>query len=173
MSITVRSTLLALGFTTFGAIAAIGSQAIAGNGPGHGRGMGPGMGMGMGAGAEGFGPGAHLAALLEDLNLTEAQQAEAGALKVELRETFQAHRDDRDQDMEAAMQALQTTPVDAKAIHSLIDTRHARMAATAHDVADAVLDFYADLDASQRAVLLDRVQRAQERRERVREALAE
>jgi Spy/CpxP family protein refolding chaperone len=169
MSITVRSTLLALGFTTFGALAAIGSQAIAGNGYGPGRGMGP----GMGPGAEGFGPGAHLAALLDDLDLTEAQQAEAEALKAELRETFQAHRGEHERDMDTAIAALQADPVDARAIHNLIDARHKSMIATAHDMADAVLEFYGTLDATQRAVLLDRIERARERRERVREALTE
>jgi Spy/CpxP family protein refolding chaperone len=171
MTITVRSTLLALGFTTLGALTAIGGQAIAGHGPGPGPSMG--RGMGMDAGPEGFGPGAHLAALLEDLNLSEAQQADADALKAELRETFQAHHGERERDMDTVVDALQADPVDARAIHELIDARHKSMITTAHEVADAVLEFYGTLDATQRAVLLDRIERARERRERVREALAE
>jgi Spy/CpxP family protein refolding chaperone len=169
MSHPLRTTLLALGFTTLGAVAALGTQAIAG--PGMGPGSGVGYGRGVGAG--GHGPMARIDALMEDLDLTEAQQAEASALRDELRETFMAHRADRDEDAETLRQALQTEPTDAKAIHALIDTRHAAMLETAHDVAEAVLEFWAVLEPTQRAVVLDRIERLRERRERVRDALAE
>jgi len=161
MSRPLRTTLFALGFTTLGAVAALGAQAVAG--PGPGRGMGPGPGRGAMERIE---------ALMQELDLTEAQQAEAAALRDELRETFQAHRADRDEDAAVLKQALLAEPTDARAIHALIDERHARMTETAHGVADAMLEFWAVLEPDQQAVLVDRLDRLVERREHLRGALA-
>ncbi len=173
MSTTLRTLVFGLGFATLGAVSTIGSQAIAqGRGYGPGAGAGYGHARGMHPQGGGMGPG-QLQALLADLDLTEQQQAEAESLRAELRELAGSHRDDRQADREAIIEALEAEPVDGEAIHALIDRRLERQAEMQHAIADAALEFFVLLDGEQQAVVLDRAQRAGDRRGRMRQAIQE
>ncbi len=168
MTTTLRTVALALGFTTLGAVSVIGTQAIAQ--AGRGMGQGPGQGLhARGAGAQG--PMGKLASLIQELDLSEEQQAQAQGLRADVRETMQEHRGEREDDLNAVVEALQAEPANAKAIHALIDERQDRRAEMAHSMADAALDLWGILDAEQQAIVLDRIDDFEQRRGRMQRAM--
>lgn len=166
MSISLRTIIFGLGFATLGAVTVVGSQAIAQQGSGPGAGQAERTRGGPGGSGQ-------LQALITDLDLSENQLALAQELRAELREGAESHRDEREADRDAIVAALEAEPVDGEAIHALIDARQARKLEMAHAVADAALAFFITLDSEQQAVVLDRAERMQSRRGRVRQAMRE
>ncbi len=170
MSTNLRTIVFGLGFATLGAVTVIGSQAIAQQGRGAGYGQGQAQAQAQRTRGGGMG---QIAALINDLDLSEDQQELAKELRAELREQAEAHRDDRDGLREAVMEALESDPVDAKAIHALIDERQERQLEMTHALADAGITFFDSLDGEQQAVLMDRAERSRGRMGQLRQAVQE
>ncbi len=161
---------LAIGFATLGGVTVIGTQALAQEATtSRTRGM---MGPAMARGAQG-----RVAALIQELDLSEEQEARAKQLREELRESTRDTRPDRGEDMQTLARALEGEQPDSEAIHAMIDERMANRTQTAHATADSLLEFYSLLEPEQRAVVLERLDelegRREQRRERLRERLEE
>ena len=155
----LRNAVFGLAFTSLGAIAVLGSQAIA-------RPGGMGMGAGMGQQMQG-----RIGALFQDLDLSEEQQEVAKEIRLELQQTFIRNRSANNDGLEEAIEALQGPKPDAEALHALAETRMAAASASAHALIDGLLEFYATLDEAQRAEVLQRLDDLQERRDNARQAL--
>jgi Spy/CpxP family protein refolding chaperone len=174
MTTTLRTIVFGLGFATLGAVTVLGTTAIAQQGRGYGQGAGAAHGQGYG---QQQGGGVHgsmmgqLQALAAELDLSDEQKALGRELRDELRGLTEDHRSARGADREIILEALQSEPADAAAIHALIDDRQARQAEMSHAVADAALEFFASLDAEQRALALERAEQASERMGRRRGAM--
>ncbi len=167
MSTTLRTIAFGLGFATLGAVTVIGTQAIAQ----AGQGRGPSQQAERTRMAQG--PMGRLGALVQELDLTEDQQARAKQIRADVREIATAQKGDRGEDLEGLMEALQARPADARTVHALIDSRQARRVEMAHSFADAALELWGILDDEQRAIVLDRMDDLDERRGRVRRAMQE
>lgn len=141
---TLRTTLFAVGFMTIGAVGTIGAQAAASPGLGHGR---------------------HLARLIQQLDLTEDQQAQAA----EIREAMQGHheemRAERESRRDEMLGLLGSASVDREQVHAEIDAKLAEQSTFMHDMADRFLDLHASLDDAQRATLVEQAEQAAERME--------
>ena len=155
----LRNTLFAAGFVSLGALGAVTGQAVARSGPAGG----PGMGFGHGA----FGQSG-LASIIQELDLSPEQEAQAQALRDSLRDRFQdrrgAHREIRDQ-VVAALDAG-----DRQALHQIVDEQLEARAQDMHASLDEVLDFWEGLSAEQQATAKDIIQEHRQRRQRAREA---
>jgi periplasmic protein CpxP/Spy len=179
MTSTLRTLTLGLGFTLFGAGLAVAGQSLAesnappatpcpcaglggGMGPGPGLGMGPGMGHGHGRGPGGFlGP---VARVFDDLDLTAAQTAIVEKAHDDLRTLGESHREEMSGLRDRLRAALAGPKADAKALHALADERIEARSTMIHAVVDDFTAVWNSLDDKQRAVVLDRLDRIQERR---------
>lgn len=170
MTTTLRTIVFGLGFATLGAVTVIGTTAIAQQGRGYGQGYSQGQGQGQATRSRGSMMG-QLNALAQELDLSDEQKALGRELREELLTITEDHRSSRSDEREAILEALQVEPVDEAAIHELIDARTARQAEMSHAVADAALEFYASLDAEQKAVAMEKAEQATARMGRRRSAL--
>jgi len=140
----IRNVIFAVGFSTIGAIAAIGTQAAASGH--HARPFGPSM-----------------ARLAASLDLTDDQQAMADEMRAEAKEQMQAHRDERAASKDALKAMLSQESMDAERVHTMIDDRINEMSGFAHDMADQFIALHATLDDDQRTQLIETMEEAAER----------
>ena len=141
----IRNIIFATGIAALSAIAAVGTQAIAG-GPG--------------------GPfGAEMTRFAQALDLSEDQEHMVAEMREAGRAHIQASRIGKQQDKEDIREMLSQESLDADVVHGLIDERIDEMASFAHDMADKFIALHATLDADQRATLIEKMEAAGERHE--------
>lgn len=141
---TLRTIAFAVGFMSLGAVSAVGAQAAASPGFGHGR---------------------HLARLIQQLDLTDDQQAQAEEIRDAMRSHHEAARAERDERRDDMLAMLGSADVDRDAVHAEIDAKSAEKTAFIHEMADMFLDLHASLDDEQRATLVEQAEEAAERME--------
>ena len=150
MSAIWKKSLYGLGLMALGATLSLGMQAAANPG-GPSGGPPP--------------PGAILIHLLEDLDLTEAQQTQLDELKSEMRDRFMDAREDQARDAEEMAEIITARKIDRAAMHARIDEQLAAQAELLHAGADQLADFHATLTEAQKAELADKIREGLERRE--------
>lgn len=150
-----RTLILGIGFTSLGALGAATTVAIASGGPGFGP---------------GFGAHMQIPALMQELELDDAQKATAKQIRQDIQDLMGAQQGDRSETWQRVTDALEGDSPDAEALHALLDERVAARAETFHTVLDELLEFYGVLDEDQRQLLLDRMGEARERRQRMKAA---
>ena len=141
----IRNTLFAVGFMTVGAIGTVGAQAAARPGS--------------------FGHGAHLARLVQQLDLTDDQQVQADEIRDAMRSHHEEMRADRGEHKAELLAQLGNASVDREAVHTEIDSKLAEQASFMHEMADMFLDLHASLDDDQRSTLVSSAEQAMDRHE--------
>ena len=141
----IRNLIFAIGSAALGAIAAIGTQAVAGS-PG--------------------GPfGSDMARFAQSLELSEDQESMLAEMREAGRAHMQASRAGKQQYKSEIRDMLSQESLDADVVHSMIDERINEVASAAHDMADRFIALHATLDAAQRATLIEKMEAASERHE--------
>ena len=141
----IRNIIFAIGGAALGAIATVGTQAIAGS-PG--------------------GPfGTDVARFAQALDLSEDQESMVAEMREAGRAHMQASRSGKQRDKQDIQKMLSQESLDADVVHSMIDERIDEMASFAHDMADKFIALHATLDADQRATLIEKMEAAGERHE--------
>ena len=167
MTPSLRTAVLALGLLSVGATATVALDAAASP---------PGVGMHQrGPGNHGPKmPGAGLAKLLAQLDLTEDQQAALDALRDDVIAEMKALHAERKASRGDLVEQLVAGELSRKQVHAMLDERAAAKAAMTHDIVDRILDIHASLSPDQLAelqqLLDEREARRAERMER-REAM--
>lgn len=107
------------------------------------------------------GPGGHggpppgLRELMEELNLTDAQQKMVDGLRDSHKEMRERQHQAREEAGDLILGELAKEKPDAKAIHKLIDQNIAELSADLHNRADEALAFQATLSPEQRETLVN------------------
>ena len=135
---TWKTLSLAVGFTLLGGLLATGAGALAG-------------GRRAGERRE------RVEQLLEELDLTEAQRADARALRDSVREQRAGLEEDRQARAGDLSRLLRAQKLDRAAVHALVHEGVAAREKVADQITDEALDFYATLSADQQEILLDRL----------------
>ena len=167
MTPSLRTAVLALGLLSVGATATVVLDAAASQ---------PGVGLHQrGPGNHGPKmPGAGLAKLLAQLDLTEDQQAALEALRDDVIAEMKALDAERKESRRDLVEQLVSGELSRKQVHAILDERVAAKAAMTHDILDRILDIHASLSPDQLAdlqqLLEEREARRAERMER-REAM--
>ena len=111
------------------------------------------------------GPGSgRLMAMAEELDLSEAQVERLEGIQGLMREQRQARRDRQGTGFSVVMDALDDGQVAPDGIHASIDERLDVKRASAHAVADEMIDFYGSLDEDQRAAMAAQIAERQGQR---------
>ena len=95
--------------------------------------------------------------LLEELNLSDAQKADAKALRDNVREQRAGLKHDRQGRADDLAKLLSARKLDRTAVHDLVHEGMDAREKVADQITDEVLDFYATLNADQQKVILDRL----------------
>lgn len=135
---TLKSLTFALGFTLLGGLLATGAGALAGarhDGDRRER----------------------IEQLLEELDLTEAQKADARELRERVHEQRQDLRDDRRGRADDLAELLSARKLDRSAVHALVNEGVAERAKAADAMTNELLDFYATLSPEQQKIIVDRL----------------
>ena len=140
----IRNVIFAIGFATLGAIAAVGTQAVA-----SGHHVSP--------------LGTSMARLAASLDLTDDQRAMVDEMRTEAQSQMQAHRDERAASKDALKTMLSQETMDPEIVHTMIDDRINEMSGFAHDMADQFIALHATLDDDQRTQLVETMEEAAER----------
>lgn len=135
---TIKTFTTALGFTLFGALLATGAGALAGGRHGDDR-------------------RERLEQLLQDLDLSETQKADARELRGQIREQRQGLHADRQARAEDLAKLLSAKKLDRGAVHDLVHEGLDAREKVADQITDEVLDFYATLEPEQQKVIVDRL----------------
>lgn len=146
----LRKTIFATGFICVGAISTMGAQAM--------------------AGARASMGGANLARLLQNLDLTDEQQAQAEEIRQTMRTHKQAQRSERTERRDDLLDMLGDAQIDRDAVHAQIDAQAAEKLSFAHEMADMVIDLHATLDEGQREQLVETIAEGMERMEQRRQS---
>jgi Spy/CpxP family protein refolding chaperone len=166
----IRKITMAAGFTSVGALAVIGLQAFAdpeaepqsmSQEQGKYRGEGQGKGSEQRQGQK----GAPFMRLMDQVELTEPQEAELDALRDSHKDERHANR--KDSSMGGVLEMLADQSLDRSEIHRVIDVRATSQTELMHDHVDDYIDFIESLDPTQYMELAQMaeglVQRAAER----------
>jgi len=108
----------------------------------------------------------HRAMLVEDLDLTEEQQAQLDGIHELIRSKHEAHEGERGEHFDQVLDAVESGEIDEQAVHDHIDAKVDEMRASLHEIADEVIVFVASLDEEQRATLVVKLEDFRERMER-------
>lgn len=129
--------------------------------------------LGTAAFASPKGPMGHMGRLIEQLDLTPEQQAQAEALRDEGKAERESAHEQRSQMKQAIMAELESGEPNRRSIHKLLDDSMDAKRDAMHARADQMLDFYATLSPEQQATLLEEMAEMKERREDMHERRGE
>ena len=110
----------------------------------------------------GHGTGRMMAAV-DELDLTEEQQASLDALREMRSERSEFRREMRGGCFRDVLAGLSDGEVDAESVHADIDARFDEARGTAHERADLALAFFDSLDEEQKTLLIAEMQSVRER----------
>jgi Spy/CpxP family protein refolding chaperone len=120
------------------------------------------LARGPGGGGGGF-FGPRMARLLEDLNLTEQQKDLAIDIRVGLKKQAKAMRRAHIASMDEVAAELAKPKPDAAKLHRILDQRAEEMRKLGHQAVDQFLTLHATLSNEQRAQLVAKLQKMEER----------
>ncbi len=151
----IRTTIFAGAFSVLGGIAALGGQAVAGHGYGA---MGGGNCMGGHCYGQGTMNGSNcmagrMAAIADDLQLDDEQEAALQGIRSSLLQQFQSQAGDTVSMPRLLAQAIESNNADA--VHAALDSHISWRAELMHDLIDQVMTFSRSLDDGQRTMLED------------------
>lgn len=126
-------------------------------------------GVALAHGGPDGGPPPGLRELMEDLNLTDAQQGMVDALRDSHKEMRERQHEARDEAGDLILAELAKEKPDAKAIHKLIDQNIAELSTDLHNRADETLAFQATLSPEQREALVSGLKDLREERDQRRD----
>jgi Spy/CpxP family protein refolding chaperone len=156
---TLRTTLFAVGFAALGSLATVGTYVFAGAPEPPAAGDCPYGGRGMHGG--GMGPMGHM---LDDLDLSDAQEKAFDGLRNELRGRWAEGREDRMSPPDLLEAVLKADKLDTKSLHKLVDTALEQHRELAYDFVDAIAEFVSTLSPEQKKLALEKVESFQGQR---------
>jgi Spy/CpxP family protein refolding chaperone len=119
-------------------------------------------GGGFGPGGRGFG----VHRIVRSLDLTEAQEVLAVRLMRQLREERRAMRASHLAELQSLKAEVASSQPDAERLHALLDQMAKERTQFAHEAVDKFLELHATLSAEQRAELVGKIEKMEERRRR-------